>query len=70
MPTWGEVAQIITSLAAFLAAGGALLVSIRTSRKVEQVHIATNSLTDRLVKSTDAEAHARGLQEGRQEKMK
>ncbi len=33
--------------------------------KVEEVHKATNSLTDRLVESTEVEAHARGVLEGK-----
>ncbi len=34
--------------------------------KVEQVHKATNSLTDRLVASTEKEAHERGTREERE----
>ncbi len=33
--------------------------------KIEEVHKATNSLTDRLVESTENEAHARGVLEGK-----
>ncbi len=61
--TGGEVAQIITSLATLVAACGALLVGWRNSTKIEQVHIATNSLTDRLVATTKSEAHAAGVKE-------
>lgn len=62
MPSYGELAQIITAAAAL----GAFLLSWRNSRKIEQVRHATNSLTDRLVESTDKEAHARGLKEGQE----
>ncbi len=37
------------------------------SDKVEAVHVATNSLTDRLVAATDAAAEARGRDVGRGE---
>ncbi len=37
--------------------------------KVEEVHKATNSLTDRLVATTDLEAHARGVSEERARSM-
>ncbi len=32
-------------------------------QKVEEVHLATNSLTDRLVETTKTEAHAAGVKE-------
>ena len=37
---------------------------IRTDRKVEAVHLATNSMKDALVKVTEEEALARGKLEG------
>ncbi len=61
--TGGEVAQIITSLATLVAACGAVAMSFRNSRKIEEVHKATNSLTDRLVETTKTEAHAAGVKE-------
>jgi hypothetical protein len=59
MPTWGEIAQIVTAGAAV----GALLNSIRNSRKIEVVHKATNSLTDRLVETTKLASHAEGMKD-------
>lgn len=47
-----------------LLALATLVVSIKSSRKVEAVHKATNSLTDRLVASTALEAHAAGVKQG------
>ncbi len=35
--------------------------------KIEEVHRATNSLTDRLVETTRVEAHAAGVKEGKKE---
>jgi hypothetical protein len=57
----GDIAQIITALAAV----GALLLSWSNNRKIEAVHVATNSLTDRLVATTRTEAHAAGAKEQR-----
>lgn len=37
----------------------------RVEEQIEEVHIATNSLTDRLVASTDKEAFARGEKAGK-----
>lgn len=61
MPTYGEVAQVVTALAAF----GAFLLSWWNSRKIEQVHLATNSMKDALVSATGTAAHAAGREEGR-----
>jgi Na+/phosphate symporter len=36
------------------------------AQKVEEVHLATNSLTDRLVETTRSDAHAAGLKEGQE----
>ncbi len=58
-----ETAQIITSLATLVAAIGSLLIGWRNSREIKAVHIATNSLTDRLVDTTRTEAHAAGVKE-------
>jgi len=45
-------------------------VSYKNSRKIEQVHLATNSMKDDLVNLTRKEAHAAGVleQKGKQEK--
>ncbi len=61
----GELAQLITSLATLVAACGAVVMSWRNSRKIEAVHIATNSLTDRLVATTRSDATQAGIAEGR-----
>ncbi len=58
-----EVAQIITSLATLVAAAGSLLISWRNSGKIDEVHIATNSMKDELVATTRLAAHAAGVKE-------
>ncbi len=70
MPSWGEIAQIITALSAV----SACLLSWRNSRKiekvdvkVEQVHLATNSLQDKLVAATATASKAEGVEQGRAE---
>ena len=62
--TWGESAQIITSGATLLGSLVTAAVAIRSLIRIEEVHKATNSLTDRLVESTRIEAHAAGVKEG------
>lgn len=57
-----EGAQLLTALAVAINA----ISSFRNGRKIEAVHIATNSLTDRLVETTRTEAHAAGVKEGRE----
>ena len=61
--TIGEVAQVITATAAL----GAVFLSWNNSRKIqdnsrkiEEVHVATNSLTDRLIASTALASEAKG----------
>ena len=60
MPTWGEVAQLITAFAVALTAWS----SMRNGRKIEEVHKATNSMKDELVAATRSESHAAGVAEG------
>jgi hypothetical protein len=55
-----EIAQVLTAIASLIAA----IASLRNSRKIKEVHLATNSLVDRLVASTRLEAHAAGVKEG------
>ena len=56
---------LLASIPPTVVALVSLVVGIRTTRKVEQVHKATNSLTDRLVEVTRTEAHAAGMLEER-----
>lgn len=64
--TLGDLAQFITALAAL----GGMLISWRNLHKIEQVHIATNSMKDALVTAAGQVGHAEGLEEGRAEKPK
>jgi sensor histidine kinase regulating citrate/malate metabolism len=65
-------AELVKTNAKVEQVGSANLLEIqKTNAKVEEVvgavqavHVATNSLTDRLVASTDLAAHARGVAEG------
>lgn len=68
--TTGDIAQVIIASAALLASltsAAALVVSVRNGRKIEQVHVATNSMKDELVAVTRKDALAEGLKEGREE---
>lgn len=69
MPSFGEIAQLLTALSAV----GALIVSILNRRTiknvgaaVEQVHVATNSMKDELVHEVRESAHAAGFLKGRE----
>lgn len=55
---------LIAGIPSTLVAAATLLVAIKGLQKVEQVHKATNSLTDRLIEVTRAESHAAGVKEG------
>jgi hypothetical protein len=59
---------LIVGIPATLGAIGAIIIGIRTTRKIELVHKATNSMKDALVAVTEKEALARGKKEGRAER--
>jgi len=61
----GEIAQLITAIVLALN----FLQSYRNGKKIEQVHLATNSMKDALVVSTDKEAYARGVKSGEASSM-
>lgn len=65
--TVAEIIQIITSLATLTAAIGTVLISWNNSTKIEQVHVATNSMKDQLVAATASASHASGVEQGRAE---
>lgn len=60
MPTLGEIAQLLTAIVLALN----FYQSYRNGRKIEQVHLATNSMKDALVASTEKESYARGVKAG------
>jgi hypothetical protein len=62
--TMGEVAQLLTAIAAV----GSCIASLRNSRKIEAVRHATNSLVDRLVVKTAAASDAEGFKRGQETK--
>lgn len=53
---WATLPATIAAFGALLVAGAGVWVSLRTDKKVEQVHKATNSMKDALVAATRAEA--------------
>ena len=60
MSVISDIAQLLT--AGVLAA--TFVQSYRNGKRIEQVHLATNSMKDALVLSTDKEAFARGVKSG------
>lgn len=68
--TAGDIAQIITALAALgsmIVSGFSFAASIRNGRKLEVVHQATNGLTTQLVDLTAKSSLAEGVKQGREE---
>ena len=61
MPALGEIAQLITALAAC----GALVVGWLNSRKIQAVHVDINSRMTELLQVTGNAARAEGIQQGR-----
>lgn len=58
-----RVEQVKATLAKSSASTDEKLTAV--AEKIEEVHKATNSLTDRLVESTAAESHAKGVMAGK-----
>jgi hypothetical protein len=59
--TGTEIAQILTSSATFVAALGGVMVSLRNSRKIEEVHKSTDGKVDQLVSVVKEASFARGV---------
>lgn len=64
---------LIAGVPPTLTAAGALVVSMHTQEKVEEVHKATNSMKDALVASTRSEAlmegHAEGVKDEKERRL-
>jgi hypothetical protein len=56
----GEIAQLITAIVLALN----FWQSRQNGKKIEAVHLATNSMKDALVESTSKESYARGVKAG------
>jgi hypothetical protein len=65
--TYEEMAALATGIGVLLNAVVtvfSLIQSMRNGRKIEDVHLATNSMKDALVASTEKESYARGVKAG------
>lgn len=67
MTDYQGIALIITALATLVTSFGALVIGVLNARKIEQVHVATNSKMDKLLSVTRESAEAKGLLQGRNE---
>jgi hypothetical protein len=70
--TVAEIAAFATGIGMLLNAIATifgLMQSLRNGRKIEEVHLATNSMKDALVDKTDKEAFARGVKSGEASSM-
>ena len=64
--TVGEIAELITSIGAIVAAFGSvasILQGRRNSEKIQEVHLSINSRMDQLLESSKLAAHAAGVSE-------
>lgn len=61
MPSYGEIAQIITAISAM----SALIVSFWNNRKIKDIHVSINSRMDELLLSRGAEAYSEGMRKER-----
>lgn len=65
--TGGDLAAIIAASASMVAAIGSLIsviMGLKNSRKIEQVHLATNGMKEELVKVTGDKRFAEGVMQG------
>lgn len=60
-----DIAQIIVAIATLVSAIGALILGVLNRTKIEQVHQATNSKMDSLIKTVGEAEKAKGVIEGR-----
>jgi uncharacterized membrane protein len=56
-----ELAQIITSVATLVGAIAGLMVSLRNSKKIEQVHQSTDGKMDALIEEVRRASFAQGV---------
>jgi hypothetical protein len=61
------IIALIVAVPTTLTALASLIVSLRNGRKLEQVHVATNSKMDLLLAVTGASEKAKGVIEGREQ---
>ena len=59
--TGADIAQIITSVATLIAAVGAIIIGLRSSKQLDEVHHATNGMKTQLEAVARAEGHAAGI---------
>jgi hypothetical protein len=65
--TGTEVALILTAAGTLIASVGGVIVGVRNSRKIEEVHKSTNGKMEQLLEITSKSAKAEGNLEGRQQ---
>ena len=63
----GDLANLLTAVGTLIAAGASsvgVLIAIRNSKKIEEVHVATNGMKAELVKVTGDAKYAEGREQG------
>ncbi len=61
--TFFEAAQLITAMAAAIAALGAVFMSYRNGTKIQEVHLSINSRMDQLLFAAKTAARAEGAKQ-------
>jgi hypothetical protein len=59
----GEVAQLITSVATLIGVIGSVGVSLRNSRKLEEVHKSTDGKMEKLISEVRESSFAKGVKQ-------
>lgn len=59
-----EIALIITAVGTLVAALGGVIIGVRNTRAIKQVHESTNGKMDKLLAVTGAAEKAKGVMEG------
>jgi hypothetical protein len=62
--TGSEIAQIILSIATLVTACGGVAIGLRNSRRIEDVHKATNGMAAKLAEVTGEVKYAEGVTQG------
>ena len=59
------ILALIVAIGPTLASVAALIVALKTKTKVEEVHVATNSMKDALVAAARSNGHIQGVKDER-----
>lgn len=67
MTSWIEIARMISAIGSLVAACASVIgavVTLKNSRKIQEVHLLTNGMRADLIRATGDLRYAEGLKEG------